>query len=76
MVKITGYDCNGVPRVYAEDTYFQTAVGFCKEEAREYVKKRPDTGPLSDWRLCDDHGDEYESCLFGCHTQTLRATRC
>ncbi len=60
MVRIIGKDANGVPRVYAEDTYFQTAVGFCKEEARAYVKQRPDTGPLSDWRLYDDRGDEYE----------------
>lgn len=60
MPKITGYDKNGIPRVFAEDTYFQTAIGFCKKEARAYVKRRPDTGPLADWKLRDERGDEYE----------------
>ena len=60
MAKVTGYDVNGIPRVWAEDDYFQTAMGFAKEEAAKYVKRRRDTGPLTDWRFQDDHGDQYE----------------
>lgn len=59
-VKITGYDVNGIPRVYATDDYFQTAMGLAKEEATAYVKRRRDTGPLTDWRFRDERGDEYE----------------
>ena len=60
MPRIIGYDKNAIPRVFAEDEYFQTAMGFCKEEARRYIKRRPDTGPLTEWRLRDERGDEYE----------------
>lgn len=53
MHRITGYDKDGIPRVFAEDNYRQTAVGFCKEEAAAYVRRRPDTGPLNKWRFGD-----------------------
>jgi len=46
---IRGYDCNGIPRVYGEHSNLDVAETMCKEEAIEYVKRRPDTGPLSKW---------------------------
>jgi hypothetical protein len=51
MIRVTGIDPAGMPRVYAEDEYEQTAFGFCRQEIYAYVKRRPDTGPVSDWRL-------------------------
>lgn len=54
MPRATGYDPQGVPRVYANDDFWQTALAFCKEEAASYVQRRPDTGPLDQWRFQDD----------------------
>lgn len=49
MIRVIGLDANSIERVWAEDAYEQTAFGFCHEEAVKYVKRRPDTGPLSEW---------------------------
>lgn len=49
MPKVIGHDKDGIPRVYAIDDYHQTAHGFCVEEAKDYVKRRPETGPLAAW---------------------------
>jgi hypothetical protein len=45
-MRITGYDVNGVPRVYGENDTVEAALKACTEEAMDYVRKRPDTGPL------------------------------
>ena len=47
--RYVGFDPGGIPRVWAEDAFHQTAEGFAKEEAKAYVRSRPDTGPLSSW---------------------------
>jgi len=54
-ITITGYDVNGVPRVYGEHSNnFDVAETRCKEMAIEYVNERPDTGPLSKWIFMND----------------------
>lgn len=56
MFRYEGYDAHGVKRVYGEDKFDQTALGFCKEKAADYVKRRPDTGPLDLWRFEEARG--------------------
>ena len=46
---IVGSDAHGIPRVYATDTNEADTYAFCRAEARDYVRRRPDTGPLSAW---------------------------
>ena len=41
MFRYEGIDQNGTPRVFGQDNYEQTALGLCKEEAVDYVKRRP-----------------------------------
>jgi hypothetical protein len=48
-MRYTGFDGNGIARVYAEHENQDVAETMCKDEARNYVKRRPDTGPLSNW---------------------------
>lgn len=49
MPTISGYDVNGIPRVYGQHDNVDVAETKCKEEAIEYVKRRRDTGPLDKW---------------------------
>jgi hypothetical protein len=42
---VIGFDPNGISRIYAS-TWIQA-----RQEARSYVRKRPDTAPLSAWRF-------------------------
>ena len=53
MFRYEGIDPTGTPRVFGQDQYEQTALGFCKEEATDYVKRRPDTGPLNKWNFIE-----------------------
>lgn len=46
---VRGYDVNGIPRVYGEHKNVDVAETICKEEALDYLRKRPDTGPLAKW---------------------------
>jgi hypothetical protein len=48
-MRVTGFDPNNIPRVWAEHSSADVAETMCKEEAQEYVRRRPDTGPLSQW---------------------------
>lgn len=48
-MQITGYDANGVPRVYGEHSNVDVAETLAREQASEYLNGRPDTGPLSKW---------------------------
>jgi hypothetical protein len=43
--QIVGVDPNGVCRIYAS-TWIEA-----RQEARNYIRKRPDTAPLSAWRF-------------------------
>jgi hypothetical protein len=49
MKRYVGRSPDGARRVYGQDDYHQTALAFCKEAAVDYVKGRPDTGPLDKW---------------------------
>ena len=42
---LVGFDPNGIGRVYAS-TWIEA-----RQEARKYIRKRPDTAPLSAWRF-------------------------
>lgn len=55
MECITGYDVNGIPRVLWRDKNIDIAETKCKEMAVQYVKRRPDTGPLDKWIFVDDN---------------------
>ncbi len=51
---VTGFDVNGIPRVYGEHSNIDIAETRCREEALTYLKHRPDTGPLSKWIFMDE----------------------
>lgn len=52
MIRYEGFDADGIRRVFGEhETSHDVAETRCKDEAREYVKRRPDTGPLSAWNF-------------------------
>jgi hypothetical protein len=42
---IIGFDPDGIRRIYAS-TWIEA-----RQEARSYIRKRPDTAPLSAWRF-------------------------
>jgi hypothetical protein len=42
---VVGFDPNGIRRVYGS-TWSEA-----RQEARKYIRKRPDTAPLSAWRF-------------------------
>jgi hypothetical protein len=44
-----GYDSSGIARVYGTHDNADLAESMCKDEAMEYIKHRPDTGPLDKW---------------------------
>ncbi len=48
-MRYTGFDPNGIARVYCDDASADLAETQCKEEAANYVRRRPDTGPLDQW---------------------------
>lgn len=49
MEHYVGSDPNGIPRVYGDHRNIDVAETMCREEAATYVRRRPDTGPLSGW---------------------------
>ncbi len=49
VYKLVGFDKDGVRRVWACDYDPGTAAQKCQDEAREYIKTRPDTGPYTAW---------------------------
>ncbi len=51
MYRFEGLDSKGVRRVYGQHRIELAALVKCKEEAAEYVARRPDTGPLSLWKI-------------------------
>jgi hypothetical protein len=42
---VIGFDPNGIRRIYAS-TWIEA-----RQEARSYIRNRPDTAPLSAWRF-------------------------
>ena len=47
----TGLDPNGIPRVYGHGITSKEADDQCKASIMEYVRGRPDTGPLDKWSI-------------------------
>jgi hypothetical protein len=43
--RVVGFDPNGIRRIYAS-TWIEA-----RQEARNYIRNRPDTAPLSAWRF-------------------------
>src|SRR3990167_8664190 len=58
MIRYNGYDPSGIRRVWGQDEYEQTALGFAKEEASDYVRRRPDTAPLDQWTFKRETNDD------------------
>ena len=53
-MRFTGFDANSIARVYAEHDNTDVAETMCLDEAVAYVRRRPDTGPLSRWSFTHD----------------------
>jgi hypothetical protein len=51
LVRYIGVDPSGIKRVYAEHTNPDVAETRCMEEVLKYIKHRPDTGPLVNWKV-------------------------
>lgn len=50
MIRYTGFDGNGISRVYGEhESSHEVAEARCMDAAKDYVARRRDTGPLSRW---------------------------
>lgn len=47
--EFVGKDANGIPRVFGAGPNADIAETDCVEAAREYVRRRPETGPLENW---------------------------
>ena len=46
-----GIDGNGIERVFGEGPNFDVAETECRKAIKEYVTRRPDTGPISKWKM-------------------------
>lgn len=51
MHRYIGYDARGVKRIWGEGPTLEDARLSCQEAAADYVRSRPDTGPLTAWKL-------------------------
>lgn len=64
MISVTGFDANGIPRVFGEhETSLDVAETRAKETAVEYVRRRRDTGPLDRWTF-ERGGNDAKLCSF------------
>jgi hypothetical protein len=50
-MRYIGCDKAGIARVYGEAKQADVAYTECLRAVREYVRRRPDTGPVSDWLI-------------------------
>jgi hypothetical protein len=48
-MRYIGYDKKGIIRVIRDAEPAHVAHAQCLQAARDYVKRRPDTGPVCDW---------------------------
>lgn len=46
-----GIDANGIPRVYGTGPTRDVAETECRQAVIEYVRRRPETGPVAAWRV-------------------------
>ncbi len=51
--KVSGYDPNGIPRVYGYADTEREARAQCMTAIISYIAGRPDTAPLEDWKMRD-----------------------
>jgi hypothetical protein len=51
MARYIGYDKSGIPRVYGEAKQPDVAYTECTRAVQEYVRRRPDTAPVSSWLI-------------------------
>lgn len=49
LMRWTAFDANDIPRVFAEHENPDVAETMCREDVVKYIRRRPDTGPLSEW---------------------------
>lgn len=49
VYKLVGFDPSGVRRVWACDYTESGAREQCEQDVVEYIRGRPDTGPLNKW---------------------------
>ena len=49
-----GYDPNNIPRVWGIDNTKQMAKFQAHTEALHYIKRRPDTMPISEWTFLEN----------------------
>lgn len=61
MYMYIGHDPQGVPRVYGHDETEAGAIVQARIAAREYLRVRPDTGPLSRWTFDPTEDTEDQS---------------
>jgi hypothetical protein len=54
QMRYVGIDPTGIPRVFGEAKQNDVAYTECQQAIQEYVEQRPDTGPVSSWRIEDD----------------------
>lgn len=50
-IRFVGTDAYAVPRVFGFGPTAELAETECWEAAKEYVARRPDAGPLSEWTV-------------------------
>ena len=67
-----GYDAKGIKRVWGEGVMSGKARREAKEAANNYVKRRPDTGPLSRWRF--DLASDTVGGFDRAHVESVLAT--
>ncbi len=51
LIRYLGIDQNGIARVYGEARREHEAWQEAKDAIIEYVGRRPDTGPVSEWLI-------------------------
>lgn len=49
MNECHGYDPNNIRRVWGDGPSYEIAQTEAIEAAKEYIARRPDTGPIEDW---------------------------
>ena len=51
VVQCSGYDTNGIRRVFGLGETRNVAETECKRAILEYIRERPDTGPAAQWSV-------------------------
>lgn len=51
MKRYIGTDKNSIPRVWGEGKTADIAETRCRLEVIEYIRRRPETGPVTSWKV-------------------------